>query len=113
MWGVEPSGGPPGATKPILRKQQASQNDSSNWDSQWDSLAHGLFTAGLKPTIRRNTDNTLEVFSVSSNNLHYSYPSTPNGQILQGSMSNSQNVGHFGDPVVRTETEQECWRYFL
>jgi astacin len=109
----KPSGGPPGATKPILRKQQASQNDSSNWDSQWDSLAHGLFTAGLKPTIRRNTDNTLEVFSVSSNNLHYSYQSTPNGQILQGSMSNSRNVGHFGDPVVGRDADGMLEVFFV
>jgi hypothetical protein len=108
----KPSGGPPGATKPILRKQQVSQNDSSNWDNRWDSLKLE-FTVGTKPTIRRNTDNTLEVFWVTNNNFDYAYQSTPNDEFQRVMVANPQNIGHFGDPVVGRDADGMLEVFFV
>jgi hypothetical protein len=101
------------ATKPILRKQQVSQNDSSNWDSRWDSLKTQLFAAGVKPAIRRNNDNTLEVFWVTDNNFQYAYQSTPNDEFQRVMIYNPQNIGHFGDPIVGRDADGMLEVFFV
>ena len=98
----------------LSRKQQTQPSSSDKWDTQWSPLGVGWrFSSGLRPTVTRNTDGTLEVFFAGNFELQYLYQYTPSGQFEGGAILDIENVSHLGDPVVGRDANGRLEVFFI
>ncbi len=58
------------------------------------------FSSGQKPTIVKNSDDTLDVFWVDVGNLNHAYQSAPNGSWSNENLHESYGQGYLGAPVI-------------
>ena len=98
----------------LSRKQQTQPGSSDKWDGQWSPLGVGWrFSSGRRPAVARNTDGTLQVFSIDNFELMYLYQYTPSGQFEGGAIQDIENFSHLGDPVVGRDANGRLWVFFV
>jgi hypothetical protein len=71
------------------------------------------FSSGVRHTIRRNINGTLEVFWILDYQLQYQYQYSQNSQFYRGSMGNGENIRHLGDPIVGRNADGRLEVFFI